>query len=772
MKGKETLTEKISKSDITEWKEQKYHKLAFFKSISTTIKTEDGPKIFNNIIDEASNEFKKHILDLTEDSLDYRELDDGSKKRIAELGDKLQEHYLSHGLTVHEASKKLQIEGPNKLPEPEKVSIFLKFLHEISSPFSMMMNIGGFLALVAYLLDTNDKQNIWLAIVLWIVVFITAIFSLYQNEKAEGIMESLMSYADAKCSVTRDGQVKQVSTVELVVGDVVSINTGDKVPADLRIFEATNFSVDNSGLTGESEPVKITGICGTNGYERPTDARNIVFLSTNCFSGTAKGVVIKCGKNSYMGQIAELTFSAKQEEIQLLKEIDRFIIIIAIFAISLGIAFLFGSIGIGFPLISSFTFAIGIIVACVPEGLLSCITVSLALTSFKMQKKNITVKNLQSVETLGSITCICSDKTGTLTQNKMKVVHLWYDCEIKNTNKNQESIEVDGNSVGNNTYNKNDSTYKFLEFAGVCGSFVNFVKDTPDEFYPLKNERNKWIKENPQASKEEITIKINQLKAKYKEDYDKIYKTNISDRITEGGNASEAGIIKFFEENKPIDKVREQYPQTKINGVDIKVPFDSKIKCTASLRTVTDLSEKSESYFWLAVKGAPDYLIKRCSKYLMDGKEYAINDFFKNKFAEANSTFALKGERVLGFAISKLNKNNFPENFEFQNADPETGKSQNFDLENLTFVGLVGMEDPPRPGVKEAITICKKAGIKVIMITGDQTLTAASIAYQIGIIESLDDSPEVIMERENLSSIEEAEKKSNVRIILIKVYYY
>ena len=218
-----------------------------------------------------------------------------------------------------------------------------------------MMLIGGFLALVAFLLDTNDKQNLWLAIVLWIVVVITAIFSVYQNEKAESIMESLMNYGDAKISCTRDGEVKQISTTDLVVGDVVFINTGDKVPADLRIFEATNFTVDNSGLTGESEPVKITGLCGLQGYERPTEAKNIVFLSTNCISGTGKGVVIKTGKNSYMGQIAELAFSAQTEEIQLLKEIDRFIIIIAIFAITLGIAFLFGSIGIGFPLISSFT---------------------------------------------------------------------------------------------------------------------------------------------------------------------------------------------------------------------------------------------------------------------------------------------------------------------------------------------------------------------------------------------------------------------------------
>lgn len=766
MKGKETLTEKISKSDITEWKEQKYHKLAFFKAISTTFKTGDEVKICGNNLAEASNEFKKHILESTEDSLEYKELDNETKKRITEFGDKVSEHYLKNGLTVHEASKKLEIEGPNKLPVPEKVSIFVKFFHEITTAFSLMMLIGGFLALVAFLLDTNDKQNLWLAIVLWIVVVITAIFSVYQNEKAESIMESLMSYGDAKISCTRDGEVKQISTTDLVVGDVVFVNTGDKVPADLRIFEATNFTVDNSGLTGESEPVKITGLCGLQGYERPTEAKNIVFLSTNCISGNGKGVVIKTGKNSYMGQIAELALSAQSEEIQLLKEIDRFIVIIAIFAITLGIGFLFGSIGIGFPLISSFTFAIGVIVACVPEGLLSCITVSLALTSFKMKKKNITVKNLQSVETLGSITCICSDKTGTLTQNKMKVVHLWYDCEVKNVDKNQEVIEVDGAMQGNNVFNKSDSTFKYLEFAGVCGSFANFVKETPDEFFPLKNERNLWLKENPQATKEEISIKINQLKAKYKDDYEKVYKSNITERITEGGNASESGVIKFFEENKPIDIVRDLYPQTKINGVEIKVPFDSKIKCTASLRTVTDEKEKSDSFYWLAVKGAPDYLIKRCSKYLMNGKEYAINDFFKNKFSEANSTFALKGERVLGFAMSKLNKDVYHEKYEFHNADPETQKPQNFDLENLTFVGLVGMEDPPRPGVKEAISICKKAGIKVIMITGDQTLTAASIAYQIGIIESLDDSPEVIMERDNLKTIEEAEKKSNVRLIL------
>ena len=765
MKGKESITEKITKSDITEWKEHKYTKLSFFKMLSIMFKTNDGEKIFKNYLSESTQEFKSHLLELTEDSLDFKELDSKTRKRMEELGDLLVEHYLKNGLTVHEASKKLEIDGPNKLPAPEKESLIIKFLKDVSSPFSLMMLIGGALSLLAHLLDTNDKQVLVLAIVLWVVVLITTCFSLYQNEKAEGIMESLLNYADAKTNVTREGEVKSISAVDLVVGDVVLINTGDKIPADLRIFEATNFTVDNSGLTGESEPVKITGVCGQSGYERPTEAKNVAFLSTNCISGTAKGIVIRTGKDSYMGQISELATSSHEEEIQLMKELDRFILIICTFIIIFGIAFFFGSIGIGFPIISSLAFAIGVIVACIPEGILSCITVSLALTSLKLKKHNMTVKNLQSVETLGCITCICSDKTGTLTQNKMKVVHLWYDCEIKLVKESQEEIEVDGNRVGDNMYNKNDSSFKYLEFAGVCGSFSNFVKEIPDEFYPLKNERNDWIKKNPQATKEDISNKINELKAKYKSDYERVYKQNISERITEGGNASESGIIKFFEEIRPIEKIREKYPQTKINGVEIKVPFDSKIKCTASLRTITDKDEKNESFYWLAIKGAPDYLIKRCSKYYMDGKEYLINDFFIQKFSEANSTFALKGERVLGFAIAKLNKNQYPENYIFQNSNPETNQVQNFDLENLTFVGLIGMEDPPRPGVKEAISICKNSGIKVIMITGDQTLTAASIAYQIGIIENLDDTPEVIMEKENLKSLEEAEKKSQVRKI-------
>lgn len=759
MRGKETLTEKITKTDITEWKEQKYHKLAFFKTLSTTFLTEDATKICSNLLSEASQEIPKNLIAATEDSLEYKEADHEIIGKINEYGNKIQEYYLINGLTNKEAKKKLEIEGPNKLPQPEKTNIFVKFLHEISSPFSIMMIVGGVLALIAYLLNTDDKQNLWLAIVLWVVVIITALFSLYQNAKADNIMESLMSYSDLKCTVIREGESKPISVVDLVVGDVVLINTGEKIHADLRIFEASNFTVDNSGLTGESEPVKITGICGLSGYERPTDARNIVFLSTNSYTGTAKGVVIRTGKNSYMGQIAELTISSEQEEIQLLLEIDRFILIISIFALTLGVAFFFGSIGIGFPLISSFGFAIGVIVAGVPEGLLSCITVTLAITSYKMKKKNITVKNLQTVETLGSVTCICSDKTGTLTQNKMKVVHLWYDCDIKHVEKIQDDIEIDDKHYGHNLYNSSDSTFKYLEFSGVCGSFANFVKETPDEYFPLKNDRNKWLKENPKATKDEISNKISELKMKYKESYEKVYKLNISERIIEGGNASEAGIIKFFEEIREIEKVREMYPQTKINGNDIKVPFDSKIKCTASLRTITNKNEIEDSFYWLAVKGAPDYLLKRCTKYYMNGIENQIDDFFIKKYDEANNTFALKGERVLGFAIAKLNKNTYPRDYMFENANPDTGKPQNFDLENLTFVGLIGMEDPPRKGVKEAISVCKKAGIKVVMVTGDQTLTAASIAYQIGIIENLDDTPEVLMIKNNLPSLEEAEKK-------------
>lgn len=772
MKGKESLSDKISGANVGNWRDHKWIPAAFFENSKQSFKI---PSEINNVYEnytDTPNDLPKDLADLSEEQNSYQNLREEDKKRLKVYGGEVQNQYLKAGLTSAEVDKRREEDGPNKLPDKKKTHWTVLLFHELTSVFSLLLWAAGILAIIAYILAPEDASNLYLGIVLWIVVLITGLFSFWQNSKSDSIIESFKSFNEAKARVVRNGVSMDISAVDLVVGDVVEVKTGEKIPADIRIFESNALAVNNSGLTGESEAIEIGLECGEKGMDNPLEARNLIFFSTLCTAGSGKGVVIRTGKNTFMGKIADLASSAEGQILTLEYEINRFIKIISIIAVTLGVAFFFGGIGIDFPIIVNFAFAIGIIVANVPEGLLSCLTVTLALTAQTLYTKNVMVKNMKSIETLGAITCICSDKTGTLTQNRMSVVHLWYDLKLRRTRNEEETTEIDGKIINFHKINTSDASFNKFHFTAVCGSASSFKKETPDDFPDLVNERNEFTKNHPKATSDKITEKINELKKKYQPKYENYYNSNIDDRHTDG-DASEAGIIKFFEKIENIDLIRKRYPQHRVNNEDIKIPFSSKVKSAGFLRKVGDPDEDKESYFWLAFKGAPEKLIDKCSTYLLDGQEHNIDQNFQREFKFANKTFALKGERVLGLACKRLKKSQYPEDFEFLNdtSDPNTKKEKNsekkpnYSTDSLCFVGLVAMEDPPRIGVKEAIATCKKAGIKVIMVTGDQTLTAASIAYQIGIIEDLNDTPEVIMANEGLKTIEEAERKSKSIII-------
>ena len=770
MKGKESFANRITNANLSEWKDHKWIVASFFLNYKKSfLFPEEISQTFQEL-ENSPEENSRDIINFTEDYLEYKKLDTNTKKKLKKYGRKLQDKYLARGLSNKEVTKRQEVYGPNKLFEKKQFHWSFSFLSEITSLFSMMLWMVGNLAVMAFGINPEDTSNLYIAIVLWIVVIFSGLFTFCLNLKSDNILKSFKSFSNTKVEVIRNGEKFTIPSIELVVGDVVTINTGDKIPADIRVFHATALTVDNSGLTGESETIKIDGTCGEKGLETPLEARNICFFSTNCKSGTGKGVVIRIGENTCIGKITNLTKSVQIDRHNLIEEIDYFIIIISLIAVALCVAFFLGLIGYNFPINTSFTFVIAGIVANAPEGLLGCLTTTLALTANTLFKRNVFIKNMQSLETLGGITCICSDKTGTLTQNKMTVVHVWYDCEFKKINESQEDIQIDNNLINLKLINQNDYTFKYFQFSGVCGCFSNFIKQTPDDFHYVVHERNLWISKNPEASSIQISEQVSKLKKKYQSYYDVFYKNNILERHTDG-DASETGIIKFFEKIEPIDDVRLKYPQHIVNGEDIKIPFDSAIKTAGSLRKIAEENEYTDSFYWLAYKGAPEILIKQCTTYMIQGKEYEMDDFFKKRFADANKAFALKGERVFGLAYYKLNKKDFPFDFEFkndigvENGEANRRKIPNFSINNLCFIGLIGLEDPPRIGVKEAIATCKKAGIKIIMITGDQTLTAASIAYQIGIIENLEDTPEIIKIKENLPTIEAAEKKSNTLII-------
>ena len=254
---------------------------------------------------------------------------------------------------------------------------------------------------------------------------------MFQEARSSKIMESFKNLVPNFAHVIRDGVKVQIKAENLTLGDIVEVKFGDRVPADIRILEATRFKVDNSSLTGESEPqIRIPEFTDNN----PIETKNLAFFSTFAVEGTAKGMVVNIGDHSVMGRIAGLASGLETGETPIAKELHHFITIVTGVAIFLGVTFFIIALCMGYPWIDSVIFLIGIIVANVPEGILATVTVCLTLTAKRMAKKNCLVKNLEAVETLGSTTTICSDKTGTLTQNRMTVAHMWFNDQVALTN--------------------------------------------------------------------------------------------------------------------------------------------------------------------------------------------------------------------------------------------------------------------------------------------------------------------------------------------------
>merc|ERR1712227_870386 len=267
----------------------------------------------------------------------------------------------------------------------------------------------------------------YLGIVLSVVVVVTGCFSYYQDAKASNIMESFKDLVPQFALVVRNNEKVNLHAEELVVGDVIEVKFGDRVPADIRVVSAHGFTVDNSSLTGESEPQSRSADF-TN--DNPLETRNLAFFSTNAVEGTCRGIVVNTGDRTVMGRIANLASGIETGDTPIAREIAHFIHIITGVAVFLGVTFFIIAFILGYHWLDAVIFLIGIIVANVPEGLLATVTVCLTLTAKRMASKNCLVKNLEAVETLGSTSTICSDKTGTLTQNRMTVAHMWFDNKI------------------------------------------------------------------------------------------------------------------------------------------------------------------------------------------------------------------------------------------------------------------------------------------------------------------------------------------------------
>ncbi|MBU0470268.1 MAG: calcium-translocating P-type ATPase, SERCA-type [Nanoarchaeota archaeon] len=573
----------------------------------------------------------------TTDSTLNEKQNDAYKYTLEEVFKKLNSS--EKGLTKHEAEQNLHRYGLNELKAEEGANPLKIFLQQFYSPLVWILIVA--LALSIFLNETVD------AIVIGAIIVINAALGFYQEFRAEKAIEALKKMASLKANVIRNGKEIKIDSKYLVPGDIIVLETGDKIPADSRLIEIYSLKTQEGPLTGESQPV-VKSLEVLKEKTPLADRKNMVYSSTIIVAGRGKAMVTSTGMNTEVGKIAKLIEEAEEKSTPLqnkLSDLGKYltvaVIVVAIIVFLVGI---FSGQKASVMLLT----AIALAVAAIPEGLPAVITISLAIGVQRMIKKNALVRKLPSVETLGSVNVICTDKTGTLTHNEMTVTKIWA---------NNAAYEVTGSGYSlKGTFTINDKLanpeplYQLLKIGTLCNNARLEGKD----------------------SKREVK-----------------------------GDPTEAALIVSAEKAGITPK---ELGETKID----EIPFSSERK----MMTVICQNKKGKFSY---TKGAPDILIEHCDRILIDNRILRLDRSFKKEILDCNEKFADEALRVLGFAYN-------------DNFSQKEGSEK-----NMIFVGLQAMIDPPREEVKESIKKAQEAGIRVIMITGDQVNTAKAIANELGI---------------------------------------
>ena len=575
------------------------------------------------------------------------------------------------GLTQAEAEERLQRFGRNVLREVKGKPLWIKFLANFTHLMALLLWAGGLVGFIA--------QMPQLGIAIWMVNVINGVFSFWQEYKAEKATEALRRLLPTYARVMREGEERHILAEELAPGDVILLAEGDHISADARLVQAAELRVDQSTLSGESHPVRKTSdAIAENNLARP-ELPNLVFAGTSVAAGTGTAAVFATAMNTEFGKIAYLTQSVGEELSPLQKEMARVTRVVTVLATSIGVLFfVLAVLVVGSDLLSAFIFAMGMIVAFVPEGMLPTVTLSLAMSTQRMAKRHALIKRLSAVETLGSTTVICTDKTGTLTQNEMTVRHLWLagrPFTVTGVGYAPEGqITTSGQSL---PASANDDLRQLLVAAGLCNNA---------RLLPPNGEASRWtILGDPT----EAALQVAALK---------------------GGLDLEA-------ESRRSPRVRE-------------IPFDSSRKRMSTIHKVLDPNAQLPTQV-ACVKGAPKEVLALCARIQIEGQTHPLDDGWRARIVAANDEYARNGLRVLAAAQRQL-----PEGL--TQYDAETVER------DLTFLGLAAMMDPPRPEVVEAVDECRRAGIRIVMITGDYGLTAESVARRIGITRRGRAAPRII----------------------------
>lgn len=544
------------------------------------------------------------------------------------------------GLSSQEVEKRLQSFGRNELEVKKKESLLKKVIGQLEDPMIIVLLIAAFLSYV------SSGFEDWIdSVIILLIVVINAIISISQENNANKSLEALQKMSAPLAKVIRNGKLEHIETATLVPGDIIELEAGDLVPADVRILSAANLKADESAMTGESVPVNKKALEALPEDTVLADRKNMLISSTVITNGRATCVVTSTGMKTEVGRIANMLISEDDNTTPLQRKMAEISKLLSI--ICLGICVLMFIVGLLYsrPILEIFMMAVSLGVAAIPEGLAAIVTIVLALGVQRLVKRHAIVKKLPAVETLGAASVICSDKTGTLTQNKMTVVETF----------------VHGSAT----------PQQLLAIGALCND-------------------------------SKLTV-------------------NGSEFQVTGDPTETAFVSKAYEEKLDKNELEANMPRV------AEIPFDSERKLMSTIH-------KTEQGYRVMVKGAPDVLLNRCR----------IDEAKAQKIAAKNADMASNALRVLGVAYKDITE------------VPEELTSE--DIENhLTFVGLVGMIDPPRQEVKEAVAQCYEAGIRPVMITGDHKLTAVAIAKELNIFRSgdlamtgseLDMMPQEILEEE------------------------
>lgn len=569
---------------------------------------------------------------------------------------------ITNGLLEEEVTKRKEKYGLNELKAKKKKTLLQKFLEQFKDFMIIILIIA---AIVSAIVGIKENEGITDTIIILIVVVVNAIIGVVQENKAEKSLEALQKMSSHIAKVIRNGKLIVVKSLELVPGDIVVLDTGDYIPADLRIIEAINLKSQESALTGESVPVDKSADTIENKETGIGDRKNLLFSSSLITYGRGKGIVIETGMNTEVGKIAEMINETEDEATPLQVKLNNLgktlgIVALIICAIIFVVGMLYGK-----EPIHMFMTAVSLAVAAIPEGLAAVSTIVLAIGVQRMVKKNAIIKKLPSVETLGSASVICSDKTGTLTQNRMTV----------------KKIFSNGNIVDLEKINNIDSELKLV----IDGSM-------------LCND------------------------------------TKVAEDGTLTGDPTETALIDM---GNKINYKLEEYPRI------VEVPFDSDRKL---MTTVHKVGESFIAY----TKGGVDELLKCCNSYQQAGIVKSDLENYKIKIQDSNTEMAKNALRVLAVGYKIINHTLNEEDIKNIETD-------------LTFVGMIGMIDPPREEAKKAVEKCISAGIKTVMITGDHKITAMAIARELGILK---DESEAITgsDLQNMSDEELIKKVKDISV--------